>query len=293
MYGVIYKVTNTVNGHIYIGQTKTALGNRWSKHCSDARSGAGWILAAAIRKHGREAFTVEVVEECPDKDALNAAEIAWILKLQPTYNSCGGGGGLGSPSPEVRAKIAKAVRGKKRSEQTRLRMSIAQIDRHKNMSNEERKKRSLAMLGNNLTKYRKPATEEAKKILAERNRARRKHPIRTDLLELYAAHGATTRNEKIALSAKHGFKSGTRKRHVGELNPMYGKEKPEEIKRLLSEKMAGEGNPYFGKKHSEETRAKMRAAHADRPPVTCPHCGKEGQLNNMKRWHFDNCRSKA
>jgi hypothetical protein len=161
------------------------------------------------------------------------------------------------------------------------------------MSNEERKKRSLAMLGNNLTKYRKPATEEAKKILAERNRARRKHPIRTDLLELYAAHGATSRKEKMSLAAKHGFESGKRQRMAGELNPMYGKEKPEEIKRLLSEKMAGESNPYFGKKHSEETRAKMRAAHAARLPVTCPHCGKEGQLNNMKRWHFDNCRRKA
>jgi len=291
MYGVIYKVTNTVNGHIYIGQTKTALYKRWSKHCSDARAGAGWILAAAIRKHGREAFTVDVVEECPDKDALNAAEIAWILKLQPTYNSCGGGGGLGSPSLEVRAKISATTKGRKRSEQTRLRMSIAQ--RNKVISEEERLRRSESMLGNNFGTYKKPATQEARNILAERNRARRIHPIRTDLLELYAAHGATTRNEKMALAAKHGFASGKRKRHVGKLNPMYGKAKPEEIKQILSEKMSGESNPYFGKKHSEETRAKMRAAHAARPPVTCPHCKKEGQLNNMKRWHLDNCRSKA
>jgi hypothetical protein len=25
--------------------------------------------------------------------------------------------------------------------------------------------------------------------------------------------------------------------------------------------------------------------------VSCPHCGKEGQYANMKRWHFDNCKS--
>ena len=25
--------------------------------------------------------------------------------------------------------------------------------------------------------------------------------------------------------------------------------------------------------------------------VSCPHCGKEGQLTNMKRWHFDKCKS--
>jgi endogenous inhibitor of DNA gyrase (YacG/DUF329 family) len=23
--------------------------------------------------------------------------------------------------------------------------------------------------------------------------------------------------------------------------------------------------------------------------VTCPHCGKQGNVGNMKRWHFDNC----
>jgi hypothetical protein len=26
--------------------------------------------------------------------------------------------------------------------------------------------------------------------------------------------------------------------------------------------------------------------------LTCPHCGKEGNLGNMKRWHFDNCKVK-
>lgn len=25
------------------------------------------------------------------------------------------------------------------------------------------------------------------------------------------------------------------------------------------------------------------------PKVKCPHCSKEGDISNMKRWHFDNC----
>jgi group I intron endonuclease len=282
MYGVIYKVTNTVNGHIYIGQTKTALGNRWSKHCSDARSGAGWILAAAIRKHGRKAFTVDVVEECPDKDALNAAEIAWILKLRPAYNACGGGGGLGAPTPEVRAKISVAGQGRKASQQARKNMSAAQKGHP--VSEETKRKIYEATAG-----YREQLKQ--KRLSQPKKRYVRVH--KTPLQALYDASGATTKIEKIALAAKHGFESGTRKRLVGELNPMYGKEKPEEIKQALSEKMSGENNPYFGKEHSEDTRAKMRAAHAARTPVTCPHCGKEGHLNTMKRWHFDNCRSKA
>ena len=23
--------------------------------------------------------------------------------------------------------------------------------------------------------------------------------------------------------------------------------------------------------------------------VSCPHCGKQGNVGNMKRWHFENC----
>lgn len=30
----------------------------------------------------------------------------------------------------------------------------------------------------------------------------------------------------------------------------------------------------------------------NRIKVTCPHCGKQGDNRNMKRWHFENCRNK-
>jgi hypothetical protein len=29
-----------------------------------------------------------------------------------------------------------------------------------------------------------------------------------------------------------------------------------------------------------------------RPTMQCPHCGKTGGINNMSRWHFENCRTK-
>lgn len=50
-----------------------------------------------------------------------------------------------------------------------------------------------------------------------------------------------------------------------------------------------------GKKHSDETRAKMSAAQKSKrfQKVTCPHCDKTGGINNMKRWHFENCKFKS
>lgn len=46
---------------------------------------------------------------------------------------------------------------------------------------------------------------------------------------------------------------------------------------------------------SDETRKKLSDRKKGKVPkanariVKCPHCDKEGQEANMKRWHFDNC----
>lgn len=48
-----------------------------------------------------------------------------------------------------------------------------------------------------------------------------------------------------------------------------------------------------GWKHSEEALDKLKTAARNRPIVTCPHCQKEGSFNNMKRYHFDNCKSRS
>lgn len=46
---------------------------------------------------------------------------------------------------------------------------------------------------------------------------------------------------------------------------------------------------------SEETRRKMSIAKKGKslPTHICPHCGKIGNGNAMKQWHFNNCKSKV
>jgi len=63
----------------------------------------------------------------------------------------------------------------------------------------------------------------------------------------------------------------------------------------------------IGRKYSDRHRVNMSNAHTGmifteshkeslssiakaRPTVNCPHCNKIGKLNQMKRWHFDNCK---
>lgn len=43
---------------------------------------------------------------------------------------------------------------------------------------------------------------------------------------------------------------------------------------------------------TEEKRKNYSKSALNRKKITCPHCIKEGQSPNMKRWHFDNCKEK-
>lgn len=52
-------------------------------------------------------------------------------------------------------------------------------------------------------------------------------------------------------------------------NALTGKNKADRHKQKISESMKG----------------------MKRPRTTCPHCGKEGGANAMKRFHFENCKS--
>jgi group I intron endonuclease len=62
--GIIYLITNNINGKKYVGQTTTPLSYRFTNHKSDARNNRGYYLASAIRKYGEDNFKIEALFEC-------------------------------------------------------------------------------------------------------------------------------------------------------------------------------------------------------------------------------------
>lgn len=103
----IYKVTNIINGKIYIGQT--------SKNDPNYL-GSGPIIMKAIRKYGKESFIKEIIESCDSKEMLNEREIFWISFYNSTdrntgYNISTGGNG-GNLGELVNEKISKASIGR-------------------------------------------------------------------------------------------------------------------------------------------------------------------------------------
>lgn len=92
MKGIIYKITNKVNGKSYIGQTRYTLEFRWKQHLHK-RDNA--YFHNAIHKYGEDNFQLEILEEC-DIELLNSREIYYIAKyntFKEGYNLTIGGDG--------------------------------------------------------------------------------------------------------------------------------------------------------------------------------------------------------
>lgn len=78
MKGIIYKITNKLNGKSYIGQTVQKPILRWRAHCSRNTDSA---IHLAINKYGKENFTFDVICSANSIEDLNALEIDFIRNL--------------------------------------------------------------------------------------------------------------------------------------------------------------------------------------------------------------------
>ena len=56
---------------------------------------------------------------------------------------------------------------------------------------------------------------------------------------------------------------------------------------------ANRGVGFFAMTPDEKFKARSKGGKKNKAilqRVTCPHCGKETNIGNAKRWHFDNCK---
>lgn len=64
----------------------------------------------------------------------------------------------------------------------------------------------------------------------------------------------------------------------------------EKERKAMSDRVSGENHPLHKKGgHSEETKEKLKIIHKNRKILKCPHCKKEMDYVNAKKYHFDNC----
>lgn len=111
MFYTVYKITNSINGKIYVGLHIT-------KNLNDDYLGSGKQIQAAVKKYGRENFKKEYIKICKDPEEMYALEANIVnedfVKRSDTYNMKTGGTGSwyhvnANPEKykEIRSKAAK------------------------------------------------------------------------------------------------------------------------------------------------------------------------------------------
>jgi group I intron endonuclease len=113
---MIYKITNKVNGKIYIGQTIHDLEKRWKEHKRHARqnrSNKSHAICNSIVKYGAENFTIESIFSIFNINDADEFEIYFISKfntLAPNGLNLSPGGSNVTHTSEVKRKISKKIK---------------------------------------------------------------------------------------------------------------------------------------------------------------------------------------
>jgi group I intron endonuclease len=225
VYGRIYVITNKVNGKQYVGQTIQAVAKRWRQH----QKGQCRVLAYAIRKYGKDAFDVAVLDEVQTQDELDTRERFWIKRLCTMvpngYNLDIGGRGVEQPSVETRLLMRLAHLGKKQTP-------------------EAVEKRVAPLRGRPRPKH----------VVAAMQEGRLAKPISIEGRQrMSVAHIGKSLSEEQCVNMKAAQTARRQQEKRAGGGPVFTEES--RLKMRLAK---------LGRVHSEETKAKMRESHAKR-----------------------------
>lgn len=151
---IIYKTTCKINGKIYVGQHKTEV-------VDDGYLGSGKLIRRAISKYGVDNFTREVLEIVDTPDEAREREEFYIQLHESTnldigYNITKYAWGGQPITEEARQKISDKLKGRRLSEETKLKLSEPKPPR----SQEHRENSSKSRKGKKW--YHNPATNESR-----------------------------------------------------------------------------------------------------------------------------------
>ena len=196
--GYVYMITNTVNQKSYIG---ISIYEPEKGRIKEHLSGRGnRVLANAVKKYGKDAFTYEVLEANVFDEFLPDLEIAYIAKINTVaphgYNLTSGGEKSKKFSEDTRRKMSQARKGKKSSVETIRKMS-----------------------GENNPNFGKPRSAKTRRKISEAQKGK--------IISAETRRKLSEVNKGKKLSEEHRRK-------------ISGKPKSAEMRRKLSESLKGE-----------------------------------------------------
>lgn len=168
----IYKITNCINGKVYIGQTSRSIERRWKEHCCPSEQCP--LLKKAIQKYGKENFSIVQIDSAIDREEANAKEKHWIAFYDSANSEKGYnlslGGGIGDFNDATLHKMSESHKGEKNhffgkhhTEESRKKMSL--LKRGKSMTIEEKIKQTETAISKTKVPYAKRDFEKYLKRL--------------------------------------------------------------------------------------------------------------------------------
>ncbi len=159
---LVYKVTNRVNGKVYIGKTVRAIEARWKQHVHYARRGSKPPIAIAIRSYGPESFDVSPLVFTNSLQELNSLERKYIQEFKSYDREYGYNltlGGDGASPGEFNPMFGKTHTDEVKRKLRNLRIGTTQTE-------ETKKKIGDAVRGENNGFYGRHHSEETKSFLS-------------------------------------------------------------------------------------------------------------------------------
>jgi group I intron endonuclease len=207
----IYKITNTVNGKVYIGSAANLVKRRMT-HFSSLKHGRhkNSKLQRAYDKYGKESFEFSVVLYCDIHNLLMYEQIVIDFFDAPNlgYNIKPiAGSTIGyRHSYESRKKMKAAWVGRvvpQHTEEQKQKISASKKGKkRKPFSEEARKNMSAAHIG----KKRRPLSEETKKKISEATKGRKAPNHSPEVLErIRLQHLGAKRSEQARANMKAGW----------------------------------------------------------------------------------------
>lgn len=260
VYGLIYLITCTVLGKLYVGQTTRTLEVRWGNHLKESRRESPSIIVdLAIKKYGPENFTHQELESCQDQESLNSAEKKWISyynSLAPNgYNLTTGGDGGYKFTPEVVTKMSSRAKKQFASSESRQKMASRlkkTYEDHPEMRAEASERTSLRFLNPD---NRKRQSDTLKKFFAE-------HPgENSKRLKAFNSEHPEAKLENSKRIQKFFAEHPEAKQRISEAKKQLHIQNPSELERVLRMGESGRVIRWAKIKGDKEYLDKLAKAH--------------------------------
>jgi hypothetical protein len=236
---------------------KTYIGIHQTENIDDGYIGSGSCFLRAVKKYGKENFKREIIEFCSTYNELLEKEKKYVnedwIKNESNYNLKTGGQSSGLLSEESKKKISNTLKAKYAKGELVPRYVVPYI-----------------------------ATDKQKEQISK------------TLKNKYASGELTPNNVGVEPwnKGKKGVQEAWNKGKT--IGPMSDAQK-EKISKTLKEYFKENKHPNKGKKPWNKGEKGVQEAWnkgLKTNKIKCPHCEKEVDIANGKRWHFDNCRLK-